>query len=411
MGTSAHAKQLDEVWCREHFDHMSHAFAQHFHETLRMMRSKCPVAHSDQHGGFWVVTKYEDVFQVAQDWESFSSAHGVSIPPGPIAVRNIPVEVDPPQQREYKRALNPLLTPVKVAAWEPTTRALVTRLIDEFVEAGECEFMHAFAHPFPALAFFDAALDAPEEEIERVAYLASKSSSPYDPEAAACWLGLSQWIRELIEQRRSERADGEPVRGDVVDGVMECEVEGRPMTDDEIIGSIQLLILGGLHTTTSALGMIMERFCRQPEIPAMLYEQERIPAAVEELLRLDPPMIAIARTATRDAEVGGQHISAGDKVLIYWGSANRDSDVFDNPDEFDLDRSSNRHLAFGVGPHRCGGSNIARLNLRVALEEIVQRLPDVRLQTDEIEYEPSMSRGPVRLPIAFTPGPRIGVAR
>jgi cytochrome P450 len=180
------------------------------------------------------------------------------------------------------------------------------------------------------------------------------------------------------------------------------------MTDAEIIGSLQLLILGGLHTTTGALGMMVHRFCLQPEIPERLRANpELIPTAVEELLRLDSPMVAIARTATRDTELDGQQIAAGDKLMIYWGSANRDGAVFDHPDEFDLDRSANRHVAFGVGPHRCAGSNVARLNLRVAVEEIVMRLHDLRLATDdEIEYHATVNRGPVSLPITFTPGRR-----
>ena len=160
--------------------------------------------------------------------------------------------------------------------------------------------------------------------------------------------------------------------------MLNAEIEGRPITQDEIVGTVQLLILGGLETTASALGMMMERFCRHPEIPALLRHQpELLPSAVEELLRLDTPFIAITRTATRDIELGGHQIKEGDKVIIYWASANRDDAEFADPDGFDPGRTSNRHMAFGAGPHRCAGSNLARMNLRVALDELLGRLDDV----------------------------------
>ena len=213
------------------------------------MRSLCPVAHSEQYGGFWVVTKYEDVLRVAQDWESFSSAHGLTVPVAPILVRNLPVEVDPPLHRVYKRLINAYFTPMAIQPWEESTRHLATRLIDQFIESGRCEFMADFARQYPALSFFDIALNAPSEEIERVAYLASKSSIPNDPEAAACWAGLSEWIARFVEARRQQ-----PRRDDVVDGVLNAEIEGRPITEEEIVGIIQLLILGGLETTAGALG-------------------------------------------------------------------------------------------------------------------------------------------------------------
>jgi cytochrome P450 len=399
------ADLITDDWCLHHFDHLSEELAATLPDTLARMRSLCPVAHSENYGGFWVVTEYEDVLRVAQDWETFSSAHGLTVPPSPIAVRNIPVEVDPPLHRVYKRLINSYFTPAAVAPWEPETRALVTHLIDDFVELGRCEFMDAFARPFPSRAFFELALDAPRESVERVVYLASKSSIPNDPEAAECWLGLSNWIAEFLEMRRRQ-----PSHGDVVDGVLNAEIEGRPITQDEVVGTIQLLILGGLETTASALGMMMERFCGHPEIPALLRERrELLPYAVEELLRLDAPFIAITRTATRDSELGGHRIKEGDKVIIYWASANRDQAEFASPDEFDPERTSNRHVAFGAGPHRCAGSNLARMNLRVALDELLERLDPLELQDNaDIHYHSTFTRAPLAVPITFAPGPRLG---
>jgi cytochrome P450 len=173
-----------------------------------------------------------------------------------------------------------------------------------------------------------------------------------------------------------------------------------------------LIILGGLETTASALGQWFHRFCLQPEIPAQLRaEPHRIPEAIEELLRIDSPFISITRTAVRDGKIGDQAIRNGDKVVLYWASANRDAAEFAAPDEFCLGRENNRHFAFGVGPHRCAGSNLARLNLRIGLEEALRRLQDIRLADGaDIHYHSTTTRSPLTLPITFTPGVRAGNA-
>ena len=169
-------------------------------------------------------------------------------------------------------------------------------------------------------------------------------------------------------------------------------------------------MLGGLETTAGALGSMMLRFCEQPEIAAQLRrEPDRIPAAIEELLRLDGPFIAIGRTATRDTEIAGCPVEEGEKVIIYWAAANRDAGEFPEPDTFDLDRAANRHLAFGAGPHRCAGSNLARMNLRIALDELLPRLHDLQLQPDaDVHFHSTFNRAPRSVPITFTPGPRVG---
>jgi cytochrome P450 len=370
------------------------------------MRAEHPVARSDQHGGFWVVSRYEDVLQVAQDWRTFSSAHGVSVPHTESKVPAIPEHVDPPLHRAYRRIINPYFTPQVVARLEPSVRALVTRLIDEFIDTGECDFMADFATPFPGLAFFDLVLDAPTEEARAVNAIVMRATDPTNPERATAWVELNGWIADFVGRRRAE-----PPKGDVVDAIVHADVDGRPITDTEVIGTVQLLILGGLDTTAGALGHFLLRFIREPEIPARLREApEEIPRAVEELLRLEGPFLAIARTAMVDTEIGGQPIAAGDKVLIYWASANRDEAEFACPHAFDPDRERNRHLAFGAGPHRCAGSNLARMNLRLAVHELVQRLHDVRLQdgAEPIRFHSAFNRVPRSVPIAFTPGPRVG---
>ena len=398
-------EQITDDWVTRHFDHLSPVFARELHPTLARARSLCPVAHSDPHGGFWVLTKYEDVLRVAQDWETFSSELGITVPYQPPAssMKILPVAVDPPLQRTFKRLVNAHFTPAKVGPWEEPTRVLVNQLIDAFIERGECDFMTEFARPLPGLAFFNFALHAPTDELEQVNHWATLASLTHLEESRDGLMKLAGWIAKFIERRR---ADGP--RGDVVDAVLDAEIDGRAITLQEAIGTIHLLILGGLETTAGVLGATMMRFCEHPEIPALLRARpDLIPQAVEELLRLDGSFICIGRTARHDTEINGHPVQAGERVLMYWASANRDEAEFAAPDAFDLDRERNRHIAFGAGPHRCVGSNLARMNLRVAIGEVVRRLHDIKLQPGaDIDFHSTFNRAPLSVPITFTPGER-----
>ena len=398
---------ITDDWIANHFDLHAHELGQDLHPTLARARRLCPIAHSDQHGGYWVATRYEDVLAIAQDWETWSNELGITVPHAPSGGSGgsgrmliLPVGIDPPLQRTFKRLINRYFTPAAVAPWEDETRALVTRLIEGFADRGQCEFMEAFARPFPGLAFFDLALHAPADDLDQVNAWATVASSTHLPESRDGIMQLAMWIAEFVKRRREEGP-----RGDVVDAVMAADIDGRPITEAEAIGTIHLLILGGLETTAGVLGMAMQRFCEHPEIPDLLRARpELIPDAVEELLRLDGSFIAIGRTARHDTTLGDREVKAGERVIIYWASANRDEAEFPEPDDFDLTRAQNRHIAFGAGPHRCAGSNLARMNLRVALEELLRRLHDIRLQPGaDIQFHSTFNRAPLSIPIAFTP--------
>jgi cytochrome P450 len=397
---------ISDDWVAHHFDHLSPGLAGELHATLARARSQCPVARSDAHeGGFWVLTRYEDILEVAQDWETWSSELGMTVPFQPAPVKILPVAVDPPLQREFKRLVNAHFTPAKVAPWEEPTRELVDRLIDGFIERGECDFMTEFARPLPGLAFFELALHAPSDDLAQVNDWATVASLPESEEQHNGLMQLAGWIYQLIEKRK---ADGP--RGDVVDAILGAEIEGRPIKIEEAIGTIHLLILGGLETTAGVLGAAMLRFCEHPEILEGTRERpERLTDAVEELLRMDGSFVCIGRTARHDTEIGGRQVKEGERAILYWASANRDETEFDRPDEFDPARERNRHIAFGAGPHRCIGSNLARMNLRVALTEVARRLRDVKLQPGaDIGWHSTFNRAPLSVPITFTPGPREG---
>jgi cytochrome P450 len=400
--------RITEDWCARHFDYLSPTLSAHLDETLDEMREHHPVAYSDAHGGYWFVTRYEDVLRIAQDWRSFSNAEGLSIPPTshkPV-VPTIPESSDPPLHTEYKRLINAYFTPRVVVEYEQAARDLVTRLIDDFIELGRCDFMDAFARPFPGLLFFDQVLHAPAGEVAEINEWATTASMPTSPNAMESWRRMFDWITAFVEQRRRQ-----PARGDVVDAILAARIEGRPVTQEEVIGLIQLLVLGGLETTAGALGHFVIRFTREPEIPELLRSKpELVPDAVEELLRLEGPFIHVARSVVRDAEVGGWQIKKGDRLIISWAAANRDEAEFPCPARFDLNRKSNRHLAFGAGPHRCAGSSLARMNLRIALEELVRRLHDIRLEpgVEPLPFHSAFNRSPLTLPITFRPGARVG---
>ncbi len=396
---------IDDEWIEHHFDHLAPEFARDFQPTLARARSLCPVLHSDQHDGFFIATQYEEVLRVAQNWRTFSSERGITVPHTPTPMKVLPVTIDPPLQREFRKLINGYFRPAVVAEWEHQTRVLVNRLIDGFIESGECDFMESFARPLPGLAFFDMALHAPADDLEMVNGWATLASTPDHPDGMDSHIKLAGWISGFMAERRRQGP-----RGDVVDGVMSAQIEGRPITEAEAIGTIHLLILGGLETTAGVLGMSMLRFCEQPEIPALLRSDPTvIPGAVEELLRLDGSFICIGRTARHDTEVAGQKIKEGERILMYWVSANRDEAQFENPDTFDPTRTRNPHIAFGAGPHRCAGSNLARMNLRIAFEEITRRLHDIKLQPGaDVEFHSTFNRAPRTVPITFTPGPRSG---
>jgi cytochrome P450 len=392
---------IDPTLVRHHFDYRGPELGHHLHQAFALLRSECPVARSDRHGGYWIVTRHADVVRAAQDWEAFSSQLGVSIPASTSVALAIPEHIDPPLHRDYKRLINRWFTPAAVAPLEPGVRRIAGSLIDGFIERGTAEVMADFAVPFPGLVFFELVLGAPAEELAHVNEAATGATDPGNPAARDCWAALNAWIDDFTDRRRHDRRD------DVVEAILTAQIEGRPIRDDEVRGLILLLILGGLDTTAGVIGQSIMRFCADPAIPERLRrEPELLPDVVEELLRLDTSFVGIGRTVRHDTELAGQPMAAGDKVYLSWASANRDPDEFADPDELRLDRVANRHLAFGAGPHRCAGSHLARLNLCVAIGELVERLVDLRLAVpaDAVTFHTAFNRRPLEVPVTFRPG-------
>jgi cytochrome P450 len=381
-----------DIWDEEKSQDIFGIFAE-------MVRSG-PAVRAETYGGYWVVAQYDAVRAVLQDWQTFTSEQGVQYPP--VGGENQPpITVDPPVQTAYRRFLSPYFTPAAVTKLEPAIRTHVDDLIDTFIEAGHTDLSEDFAEPLVPLVFFEDVLHVPADLIDRfMTRMLEPGSTPVEHVIAAADI-----CRDLVAYRRTQ-----PPRGDVVDAVFNATIGGRPLNDEDVSGVIELLLLGGTDTTRKVIASALQYLAEHPDTrTSLVAKPELMEAAAEEFLRLWGSVQTVGRTATRDVSVGDQHIPAGGKVLCALAGADRDPAEFDRPDTFDLDRRSNRHFAFGVGPHRCLGSNLARLEIRLALEGVISRMPDYRIAEGwQFRRRRGFVHGPESLPVTFTPGPRKG---
>jgi hypothetical protein len=382
------------------FDHLAVSEMAEPFELLSELRGSCPVAHSDAHDGFWVLTRYDDVNGAAHDPNRFTSTKGVTIPHHGFPISLPPIELDPPLHRQFRGPLLEHFAPGKVAEREDEIRRQVTELIDAFITNGQADLAQQLTIPLPGLVtsrFFGF----PEEDLERlhawaVRILATSGDLSVVGETF-------QYLNQVYEDRQANPRD------DIPSVVLAIEVDGRPISQMEFLCMMNMLFVAGLDTTTNAAAYMFEHLARHPDVrERLLAEPALVPGAVEEFLRYLSPLPALSRTTTETVTVGDTTIPAGERVLLHWMAANHDPDEFPDPDEFVPDRTSNRHLAFGSGVHRCLGSSLARLELRVVLEEVLSRLPDYRLAGDDavVRY-PGVTRGISSLAVLFTPGRRL----
>jgi cytochrome P450 len=398
------AAEVDDV----DFDHHSEAFAADPWPVLADLRERCPVAHSGNHGGFWVLTRYEDIKRVAGDDETFSSAETILIPPKKNASqKSIPIEMDPPDFLDYRRILHPMFSPAAVDRLEPVIERFVHRCIDDFIERGEADLVHELADPLPAMTTLHK-LGLPVDDwhdfsapLHKTVFL--RQDNPARAGVLEELRHIAAVITEAIAARKASPRD------DMITYLTRAEIGGQPVSDHAVHEMIMLTMQGGFDTTGSAISSALihldhDRAARHRliEDPALL------PAAIEELLRYEAPQFALARTAKRDVTIGDREIKQGDRILLVWASGNRDAAVFERPDEVVLDRFPNRHMTFGLGAHRCLGSTLARRQILVALRAVLRRLPDyeidhartVRAETIGVTY------GTFALPARFSVGER-----
>jgi cytochrome P450 len=315
----------------------------------------------------------------------------------------IPVDIDPPAHHRYRAILDPLFAPREVARFEPEFRDLANRLIDGFAGRGSCDLVPEFTVPLPSLMFLQI-LGLPLEDLELLLGLKNAVMHPPSEGDVAAHMRLSgQRIYDYFEENLARR--GEARGPDVISRILDAEYEKERLSHEEVIDILSMFALAGLDTVTSSLQCFAVYLGQHPDQRERLVDHpELVPAAVEELLRWESPVMMVARAAATDMDLRGCHIAAGSPVAVLLGSANTDEEAFEHADAVDFDRDPNRHMAFGAGIHRCLGSHLARLELRVALGELLRRLPDYEIKPGvELEWLGPGIRGVTALPIQFTP--------
>jgi len=361
------------------YDHFNSSLAADPYPVFSALRAREPVAWSECHGGFWVVSRYHDLCEAGRDWARFSTAeHGASLPETPFP-RLPPLEVDPPLHREYRRLMNDLFSPTSVETREHEIREIAKDLMRPLGAARRFDYSKMFAIPFSQNVALGVVgfRDSDRQDLAAwIGEIAVQIGTDYELvfEPGLKVLGR---IAERIEEKREEPGS------DTLIGVMlGGEIDGRPVTDEEVLLTTFMVLFGALDTTVSAISGAAWYLAEHPEARArLLAEPQLFDFAVDEFVRWTSPVQGLARTVVEDTALGGCPVRGGDRMLLLWGSGNRDEEEFPNPDDVVLDRYPNRHVGFGAGPHRCVGSHLAKLMLRVAIEELLA-LGDFRLAGD-----------------------------
>jgi cytochrome P450 len=340
----------------------------------REMHARCPVGHSDRYGGFTFVAKLEDIFAAEQSPDVFAVAPSMLLPAFGTDEPMIPIDIDPPAHAIYRRILLPLFTPRKLDELTPGIRQTANDLAAAVAAKGVADASREFARPVVTIVF-SRLCGFPERDwpkfdgwVDDIIYERTR-----DPERAyAAGDAVHAYFDDLLTERR-----GGPPENDLIGVLLDARIEdGRPLTQSELVSYCYMLFVAGLDTTAWAIRAGLWYLARTPDAQATLRARpELMPAAAEEFLRTLAPVQAMARTCLRDTVVRGREIKAGERVVLVFGAGNRDPDAFDDPDSIRLDRTKNRHLAFGGGIHRCLGSNLGRRELVIALEEFLRVVP------------------------------------
>jgi cytochrome P450 len=369
------------------------------------LRQHCPIAHTDRRGSSWMPTRYADVTAIAHDTEHFSSLDVAVIPlererpDDPVLPYGLPpISADPPLHTWTRRLLLPWFSHRRVESYEELTRHLCRRLIDEFVGHGRADAAADYAQQIPVrvISHILGVTDELSETFTGWVRDVLEFADDMDRRIHAMEALIGYFISQ-VDDRRAHPGD------DLLSYLLHADLEGAPVEDGVVLGVAALVLIAGVDTTWSAIGSSLWHLATHPSDRARLVaEPELVPVAVEELLRAYAP-VTMARVVTSDIEYGGCPMKAGDKVLMNFPAANRDPEMFDDADTVVIDRALNRHVAFGSGIHRCAGSNLARMELRVALEEWLRRIPHFRLAEGEgVAWAGGQVRGPRVLPVVFS---------
>ena len=386
------------------------------HEMFRLLRAEDPVHWSEEPGGsgFWSITRHADLIEVNREPQRFSSAEqGISIQDlgeEGVMVREMMLYMDPPRHTRYRRLVNKGFTPRMIGLLETGLRSKAQLILDNVVEAGQCDFVIDISAELPLQAIAEL-MGVPAEDRHKLFEWSNRMIGIDDPEfegdrdsAGEAAAELYMYANSLAAQKRESLTD------DILSKLLGSEIDGDALTETEFDMFFMLLAVAGNETTRNATSHGMRALLDNPDqFDKLKANPELLPSAIEEILRWATPVLHFRRTAMEDYELGGKQIKKGDKVVIWHISANRDETVFDDPFRFDIERTPNDHIAFGGGgAHFCLGANLARMELNLIFTEILNRLPDVA-SNGETEYLRSNFIGGIKhMPIKFTPSAPIG---
>ncbi|WP_437546396.1 cytochrome P450 [Sorangium sp. So ce367] len=376
------------------------------HDRFEILRREAPVHwHPEPAGrGFWAITRHADVARISRDPAAFCSGRGIFIedfPPGDMRDNpDVMIIMDPPRHARFRALVSKGFTPRVIQRLEGHVRELVTRLIDDACERGGCDFASDIAGKLP-LSVILQVIGVPREDQEQMLDWTTRFFGASDPaygvtpeELNAVLHNMNAYAHQLAEQRRKEPKD------DMLSLLMAAEVDGEKLSYTEFGGFFNLLLTAGHDTTKNLISNGMLALLEHPDQRRRLLDDPSLlPTAIEEMLRFTPPVYYFRRSAVRDIELHGQRIAAGDKVVLWYVSANRDEAVFSDPHKFDVGRTPNEHLSFGIGPHVCLGLVLARLEARVAFEELLRRLPDLELAGPAVRLRSNWVSGVKSMPV------------
>ena len=386
------------------WDHADPAYNQNAPQIWEELRGTCPVAHTDRYGGAWLPVTHADVSAVARDTDHFSSEGAVlsNKPPRDqwISMAPIggapPITSDPPFHADARRLLLPAFSPQVVAEWEPEIRRLCNELIDNLEGLDVVDAAVQYAQNIPVYVIARM-LGLPLEDSDYfrdTVHLVLEEIGAEFGDRRAGFEKLDAYLAVHVRDHIENPKD------DLIGFLLNAKIYDQPLSPEHVVGTIILLMVAGIDTTWSSIGSSIWHLAHHPsDLARMVAEPELLPTAIEELLRAYAP-VTMARIVSQDAEIGGCPVKQGDSVLLPFPAANRDPDVFENADTVIIDREVNRHVAFGLGIHRCLGSNLARLELRIAVEVFINRFPKFELaDPGAVTWSLGQVRGPRKLPV------------
>lgn len=382
-----------------HFDpHDPGLSPERAYATYAQLRRHCPVSHGERHGGYWSISRYADVRDAATDHTTYSSTGGVYLPPV-SGSRFPPIDHDPPEHAGFRELIAPLTSGAAAKTMEPAVRAIAERLVDGFAGRGRAELAAELATPLP-LEVITRLYDLGPEDTEEIRGYSEEflthASGSRGPEiidrVCRYWIGL------FADRRENPRED-------FLTGLVEANRE-LGATDDELANMMFILTYAGHDSTALGLGNTLLYLAEHPDVQQRLLDEPKlIPSMIDEILRHETPLHWFPRQLTADTCLHGQQMKAGERVLLLFASANRDPEVFDRADEIVIDRRPNRHLAFGAGIHTCPGMALAKLEIRTAVQVVLERIPGFRVDGDVERTDPleggGRHLGVRRLPVTW----------